>query len=212
MSQDWADDVFGSTHAYNVDMQNIEENFQCLITNFSGSTAPTSPVAGQSWYDSTKYVMKHRNSTNNAWLASLHGSTLCELWMYRNDSDEGWIINSSVTDRVLALKGGTNAYSTDGGGVAGSWTPSGLSVATIISQIYQNNGETTKGKFFNSAGVLTTINVRTSGFYRDLPYALPTSVPAVDDDLYTAKSTHTHTYDGTDRPAAAIGTLQRPNI
>jgi len=44
-----------------------------------------------------------------------------KLWLYENTAPTGWSI-VAVTDRVLATKGGSNAYNTTGGTSAGTWT------------------------------------------------------------------------------------------
>lgn len=44
-----------------------------------------------------------------------------KLWLYENTAPVGWSI-VAVTDAVLAVKGGSNAYNVSGGQTAGSWT------------------------------------------------------------------------------------------
>ena len=44
-----------------------------------------------------------------------------KLWLYEDTAPTGWTI-VSVTDAVLAVKGGTQAYNTTGGNTAGTWT------------------------------------------------------------------------------------------
>jgi hypothetical protein len=45
-----------------------------------------------------------------------------KLYFYENTAPTGWLYESSVTDKVLAVKGGSQAYNTTGGNVAGTWT------------------------------------------------------------------------------------------
>lgn len=47
----------------------IENNFAALKSTFSGASAPSDPVAGMMWLDTTNYILKIRNSGNTAWLA-----------------------------------------------------------------------------------------------------------------------------------------------
>lgn len=68
MSQDWTDDCFASGHAAQEDLQNIEDNFACLKSLFSGASAPSSPVAGLLWLDTTNHLLMVRNEANDAWL------------------------------------------------------------------------------------------------------------------------------------------------
>lgn len=68
MSQDWTDDCFDAGHVAQEDMANIEKNFLCLKGAFSGASAPSNPVAGMFWYDTTANMLKLRNETNSAWL------------------------------------------------------------------------------------------------------------------------------------------------
>ncbi len=45
-----------------------------------------------------------------------------KMWFYANSAPTGWVIDSSVTDALIALKGGT-AYATGGApGVGDTWT------------------------------------------------------------------------------------------
>jgi hypothetical protein len=48
-----------------------------------------------------------------------------KLWIYENVAPTGWTIVAGTSDALLAVKGGTNAYSTTGGVQAGTWTLSG---------------------------------------------------------------------------------------
>ena len=69
MSQDYSDDVFGSTQQVQTNMQQIEANFACLKSSFSGAAAPPDPVAGMWWFDTDANILKLRNEDNNAWLS-----------------------------------------------------------------------------------------------------------------------------------------------
>ena len=46
MSQDYTVDCFATDHAVQTDMLSMEKNFECLRSGFSGSTAPSNPIAG----------------------------------------------------------------------------------------------------------------------------------------------------------------------
>lgn len=68
MAQDWTDDCFDAGHVAQEDMANIEKNLLCLKGLFSGASAPSNPVAGLLWLDTTNHLLMMRNEANNAWL------------------------------------------------------------------------------------------------------------------------------------------------
>jgi hypothetical protein len=127
MSQSWTDNTYQSDHVSGTDLQNMENNFGCLKTMFSGSSAPSGTVAGMPWYDTNKNLLKIRNNANDAWYGAFQwepaggGEPTTLFWIYSNSAIEGWVIDSSLTDRVLALKGGSQAYNVNGGNVGGTW-------------------------------------------------------------------------------------------
>lgn len=67
--QNYTDDCFAANHAVQTDQQNVENNFACLKSSFSGAAAPADLVAGMWWFDTTANILKHRNEVNNAWLS-----------------------------------------------------------------------------------------------------------------------------------------------
>ena len=77
MSQSWTDDCFATDHQGLTDLQNIENNLQCLKSSFSGDASPSSPSAGQWWYDTNANILKIRNEANSAWL---------DIWDFANDN------------------------------------------------------------------------------------------------------------------------------
>ncbi|MEW6670236.1 MAG: hypothetical protein AB1427_00950 [Thermodesulfobacteriota bacterium] len=119
MAQNFTDDCFAAGHVGATDLQNMENNFASLKSMFSGAAAPSNPVAGMLWFDTTKKVLKQRNVANSAWIGLMHGDLSQKGWVYRNAAMDGWAVDSTVTDRVLALKGGTGLYNVSGGTVAG---------------------------------------------------------------------------------------------
>lgn len=68
MAQNFTDDVYNTSHTVDTDMQNIENNFGCVKSMFSGSSAPTNPVGGQLWLDTGNKKIKVRDHDNNAWV------------------------------------------------------------------------------------------------------------------------------------------------
>lgn len=51
-----------------IDIQRILDAFDALLTNFSGTAAPASPVAYMMWADTTTGLLKQRNAANSAWI------------------------------------------------------------------------------------------------------------------------------------------------
>jgi len=45
-----------------------------------------------------------------------------KVWIYENTAPTGWSYYSSVTDKVIAVKGGSQTYNVNGGNTGGQWT------------------------------------------------------------------------------------------
>lgn len=121
MSQLWTEDCFASGHVGQTDLANMEKNFICLRTLFSGLAQPASMAACHPWFDTAKHVLKVRDDGDSTWYGLLHGDTNQKLWVYRNTAMAGWKVDAGVSDRVLALKKVGGTYAT-GGATAGTWT------------------------------------------------------------------------------------------
>ena len=198
MSQGWTDDVFSGAHVGQTDLQNMENNFGCLKSLFSGLSAPANTVAGMPWFDvSTKKVLKIRNAANSAWLGLMHGDVSQKIWVYRNAAMDGWVVDSAVTDMVLAIKGGTT-YIT-GGITAGAWTISGLThthTGTVSSTTVADHATMT---IANAA-----LDFKDGDKYpADIPHTA---------HGHTVTNADASPSDSTWRPAAAVGTLQYLNL
>ena len=68
MAQTYNDAVPASTRDALSDLTAMRNNFAALKSCFSGASAPSNPVAGMWWYDTTANMLKIRNEANNAWL------------------------------------------------------------------------------------------------------------------------------------------------
>ncbi len=211
MAQTWTDDVFAAGHVGQTDLQNMENNFTALKSMFSGASAPANPVAGMPWFDTTKKVMKQRNAGDSAWIGLMHGDTSQKMWVYRNAAMDGWAIDSSVTDKVLALKGGST-YTT-GGASAGSWTlpDHTLAVSEIPSHNHTGSSVANEGAHTHP---ITTYDSSGGGFGES-----GTGTPTGRNTGAGTNHTHAltiaaqgggsaHNHGATFRPAAAVGTLQ----
>lgn len=64
----------------------LNENLETLRSNFSGSSAPSAPVPGQLWADTSEGWLKMRNASDSAWLkvARLAADNVLQL------ACEGW--------------------------------------------------------------------------------------------------------------------------
>lgn len=217
MSQTWTDDCFAAGHVGQTDLANMENNFASLKSLFSGASQPASMAACNPWFDTTKHVLKVRDDGNSAWLGLMHGDVSQKIPVYRNTAMSGWAIDSSVTDRVLAVKGGST-YTT-GGAVAGSWTISGITGGAhahpagtlvipnhyhVLAESYVANHSVTRdgsGFIIDTDGMIG-FAANNLLYYTGNPSA--TGVTGSTDSGGTVASSSAATW----RPAAAVITLQ----
>ena len=113
MSQSYSSNCFSTANVIETDMQNVENNFDALRSLFSGSSAPTSPDAGQLWYDTGSSSVKIRY--NSSWVewwdmdgqcvaagqvktASLAAGVLSTDAAGRKKMANGYITNAHVAD------------------------------------------------------------------------------------------------------------------
>ncbi len=236
MTQNWNDNTYALTDTGTTNLQTIENNFACLRSAFSGASAPAS-VAGQFFFDTTNKILKIRNQANSAWLGVMYGAADYKMWVYINSAGDGWTVDATVTDKVLAIKGGANAYNISGGASGGTWTQpththtfTTTEVGDHLHQIRKYNGGLS-AQYYNASGVLTNFaytSITTSSTAYDIPTVKsydPGGDPAVPRigvkaDWYS-EDTGAHDHEGptdggetaaTYRPAAAVGTLQYLNI
>jgi len=93
MSQEFVDNVFDSTFEVQTTMANVEKNFAALKSSFSGAGAPSDPIAGMWWFDTTSNILKLRNEANNAWQS---------VWDFANNKP--LVTNNVSADFGAALK------------------------------------------------------------------------------------------------------------
>ncbi|MDI9555520.1 MAG: hypothetical protein QM256_07025, partial [Pseudomonadota bacterium] len=103
MAQNFTDDCFDASHVGQTDLGNIENNFACLKSSFSGTSAPPNPVAGMLWYDTANSMLKLRNASNNAWI---------EIYDFGNDRAV-WK-TTQLADGVLSANTAGRAKMADG--------------------------------------------------------------------------------------------------
>jgi len=229
MSQTYTANCYQSDHVAVTDMANIEANFATLRSTNSGAAAPANTEAGLQWWDTVNNRLKIRDDANATWLGVLQGDASLKIWVYRNDTCDGWTIDATVTDRVLALKGAGGLYNANGGTNAGeSWanlkahTHTGPSHSHSHNhQVYNYTDHDTTGQYYNSAGVATNLGNTTWGSNWHIAQQNVAGDPdrIVGADMYSALDA---TAGGTGatgaqstadvRPQAAIGTLQYPDL
>lgn len=202
MAQTYTEDCFAAGHVGLTDLQNMENNFHALKTMFSGSSAPSNSTGGMPWFDTAKKILKIRGSTNGQWFGVLSASATPRFWLFANAAEDGWVVDSSVSDRVLAVKGGAQAFNVAGGSLAGNWTISG----TTVGQESALHAHT-----FQHVHTVTTVTIY-SGTSDMTPVEVIAASSAVNGSTFTGteSTVHTHSFsnDATWRPLAAVGTVQ----
>jgi len=214
MAQNYKINSYQSSHIGNTDLQNMENNFECLRSMMSGSDAPANAIPGMPWFDTTNKLLKIRNSLNSKWLGVMYGNSNTKLWVYANSAGDGWILDPSPpTDVVLVLKGGST-YTT-GGSVAGTWTMPGctLSLSQIPAHDHGASSDHTHTMdcYYNVGSGQTT----SRGFnsYSQGGYHITDSQGNHTHNAYGKSSNDAHSHGGTTyRLKAAVGTLQYPNL
>lgn len=230
MSQDYTVDCYASGHSVNTDQANVEKNFECLRTMFSGTNQPSNMVAGMPWFFTTNKVLKQRNAANSAWIGLFHGDASQKILVYRNAAMDGYVVDSSITDRVVAIKGGST-YTT-GGALTGSWTISGLSMAHThyvptpnhSHKWYQDpvHSSYDYGAKDGAGNYLVPGSFDFYSGHYGIRLVEGTTSDALDGNYYTdtkslsctsaAASTSTVSSSGVWRPAAAVFTIQYLNL
>ncbi len=167
-------------------------------------TAPSDATAGLLWYDAINDILKVRNIANNDWYSQMHGNSEQKIWVYRNDTMAGWVIDSSVADVVLSIKGGSQAYNTSGGVVAGTWQQAGhaLTIAEMPSHNHTSPPHSHTVQIYGSSHGRGASTMSAEGG------ELRTSSVSVTINYTGGGQAHNH--GSTWRPAAAVGTLQYP--
>jgi len=222
----YVSNTYEGSHIASVDLEQIEDNFEYLRTNFKGGSAPTNPgggLEGVIWRDTSKDILKVMGSV--AWQGILAlqkpGDTpLGLIWLHDNDANqaEGWGIDTTITeDRVIALKNhtaGAGTYKTGrvaaGGAGANNWVISGISVANHSAHAHSMQGHKhlvtiLPGGDNTITGIPSYGGDYDSSFYSDVP-----NITNTGNNLTTL--THTVTQDGQWRIRAQVGIVIYPNM
>jgi hypothetical protein len=225
MTQTWESNTYSGDHIIATDMQNIEYNLLTLQSCFSGTSAPSNPVTGQIYFNTfynTPRVKVAGESAN--WFGFMVGSDATQIYMYANDAPTGWVLVSGLGDRVLAVKGGSQAYNASGGTNVGTWT---LSSSTSYDGAHQhrwldaidNTGpgnDDLENWTWNSGGSAISIwdSRGNSDYNKGFGVINDSSDPVLAVDAYTDEDgAHSHAYSqNTWRPAAALGIIVQPRF
>jgi len=106
MSQDWNTDVYDKdARSADAIMQDVEKMLDTLQSSFSGGSAPSSPVAGMWWFDTTANLLKLRNEANNAWLS---------VWDLANNKPIITNLSDEITVAMIAASAKDPAAGTAG--------------------------------------------------------------------------------------------------
>jgi len=224
MSQDWTNDSFAAGHVAQTDLQNMENNFLALQSSFSGASNPAGAVAGTQYMDTGSKTLKVYNSVGSAWLAQLLGDATQLMWVYRNDTCDGWVVDTSVTDAGLAIKGGAQAYNVNGGNVAGTWTQPDGTISIAQMAAHSHTGATAAGSahnhgFSNGQPYYGTGGSKSDGgtYLKGGIYSNYTAVAIANESAHThtiasAGSGAVHSHGTAYRFRAAVGTMQKPDL
>ena len=225
MSQDWVSNLYTTATVVDTTMSNAELMFATLKSSFAGSSTPSNAAAGQVWYDSNASYkcLQVRDSANAAWRGVMVGSSSCKVWLYLNAVEEGWTIDSSVTDKVLSLKGGST-YVTGADDSQGTWTISGITVASHSAHTHSMQTHTHTLASGPSTGVDASDGTQTiidaagllraegtgAGVTRYQSSATTGGPSSASTGNPSATLSHSPVQDGTWRVAAATGILAAP--
>ena len=227
MSQDYNDNAYQVDHVGTTDLQVIENNLACLKSLFSGAGVPSNIVAGMPWFDTAQKLLKIRNDDDSDWWGIMHGDTDQKIWIYRNAAMDGWAIDAAVTDKVLALKGGSDAYNANGGTSAGTWTQNnhthdiGDHTHTVPAHVHPLGKSSYPGRSTPSGNIVTGSSSPTDFLQNDIGSGAvtvyrvtsqSTSSGAGETGTAVPADTSESATVNTWRPAAAIGTLQYLDI
>ena len=223
MSQNWTSDCFAAGHAAQTDLQNMKNNFLALHTSFSGAVQPAGAAEGTLWRDTAKKVLKQYNGAS--WFGMFHGDATQKILVYDNTLLEGYLRDASVTDKVIALKGGATYVTA--GATAGLWAISGLSSVAAATHTHShshkwydrvaNSGSDDLDGAGTSLQTIGTASKDNGAYY--IPNisigSVAAGISAAGDDMYTDTNaaaggahSHTITHDGTSRIAAAVVMLE----
>lgn len=139
-------------------------------------------------------------------LAGIIRETQQIMFVLRDTAHSRWTIVPGYTDRVLGIKGGSNAFNVSSGVfMGGTWGLSGLSSSVAGGHTHSASSSIALASDGDDYFLMRQQN---EGKYKDgdLSHNHTITVNAV------GGHSHTISQNGTWRPAAALGLFQRPNF
>jgi hypothetical protein len=94
MSQNYNDDVYAGNMIVATSMTRVENNFAALKSSFSGAAAPSNPVDGMLWKDTTNNLLK-----------MYHTSAWVSIWDYSTGQPVGIPIDAAQTTASMRTLG-----------------------------------------------------------------------------------------------------------
>ena len=100
----YSSECFSTAAVIETNMQQIEDNFDALRNHFAGSTAPTSPDAGQFWYDTGSSMLKVRYNSSWVNLWDMDGQAVAP-GQVKTDSLAAGLLSTDSTGRSKMANG-----------------------------------------------------------------------------------------------------------
>jgi len=160
MSQNWTDDLYSLSTVADTCFSAMENNFAALKTCFSGSSAPSNPLAGMLWFDTNSNILKLRNEANTTWLSVFDFGNVMAILDGTND-----ISDFSITAGSGLSGGGALNTSPTVSHAAHTGDVTGATALTIgAAKVTQSMLKTTTGSNNQTSGGTSIVAV-TGGTY-----------------------------------------------
>lgn len=176
----------------------INNAFDSLATWFQGSTAPSSPVPYQKWFDTTNFILYVRNAGNSQWIPCKFMST--ETGIIVTDGTDNITVcapstlSEDYTIKLPTAQGGSSTFLRNDGSGNLSWVAGGASGATELDGLSDCTvGSPADGHFLRYNGTRSYFQNQLGVGLSDL-----TESGSAQGDLVI--------HDGTDYSRLAIGT------
>ena len=117
-----------------------------------------------------------------------------KVYLYENTAPTGWSI-TAVTDKVLAVKGGAQAYNVNGGNTAGTWTQPSHTLTSAESGVPAHSHPYT-----------TAVGAAAGTWY---PSGVPNATTGIanTNNNTAANAASAHNHGTAYRPSAAVGII-----
>jgi hypothetical protein len=210
----------------NAILDDIKDGTEYLNLKYQLFTGTTDPVTAA---NQGVHFVKDGSTTAEPWphygaesagdvTRYLLGGAAFKIWVYANTAQEGWVIDTDdATDRVLAFKGGSDAYNANGGTNAGTWTqPNHVHTFTLtttelpahVHQMREGDGDLCEYPTVGGASEMSGLPADDPEWTYSSKAALNTASAGTGSQGSVDNGATANTY----RPAAAIGTMQFPDV